>query len=104
VLFHGAGGVLTALAGVVALFAYVMAAWSASTCGDEAAEPAALAGLRLSIVVIGVVFALVPGGWALIARASRFHWLTWATVAAMAPVAAIGVAIGTDEVGTWCLY
>jgi hypothetical protein len=100
VAFHLGGAVLSAVATAAAAFAGFLVSFGTSTCNDPDVSDE-LRALRLGLAVVTVVWALVPAGWAALARRSRFAWVPWAALAGVVVVVGLA-AVSVAEVGTFC--
>ena len=100
--FHIGGVLVVAAAFVGAGGALITATFATSACEHED-RTAQVGQLRLAMVLIVLVFALVPAGWALLARRRGRAWVPYAVVAA---ASAVGVAVWVamvDRVASFCM-
>jgi hypothetical protein len=100
IAFHVGGGAVFAAATAAAAFAGFVVSFGTSTCNDPDVSDE-LRSLRLGLVVITVVWALIPAGWAALGRRLRYSWLPWAALSALVVAGGLVVA-SMAEVGTFC--
>jgi hypothetical protein len=100
VAVHLGGAVLFVAATAAAAVAGWIVSFGTSTCNQVDVSDN-LRSLRLGLVVVGVLWTLVPTGWALLARRLRFTWALWAAVAAVCGLVTV-VVVASAEVGTFC--
>jgi hypothetical protein len=101
-LFHALGLVAVALGLFVGYIGLFFVAWGAAACPSKGIA-GDLAGYRIGFLVLGLIIAAAPAGWALLARIFRFRWWPWLAVAGIPVASGIWAAVTADGVPTMCI-
>jgi hypothetical protein len=102
--FHLGGVLLLGLAAAFAAYVAFFVTWGATKCGEDPTVASDVWSLRIQLVLVAVTLALVPVGWARLARRRAVAWRPWAAVAALIVFGTLVWVATIDSVGTWCLY
>jgi hypothetical protein len=103
VRFHGIGVALTAVAVAAGLWAWVVATFLTSVCGDVDRSDELLT-MRMALLVIGGAVGAVPLKWGLYARRKQRAWVPWAAVAGAFALSGLVAAVLLRDVARWCMF